>query len=187
MQPQSPYSATKIGADAVARSFFYAHQLPVIVARPFNTYGPRQSARAVIPTIITQIASGAGEVKLGDVTPTRSLNYVLDTCAGLLALTACDEAVGQEVNLGVAEETSVEALFGLIARLMGSRATIAKDPARVRPSASEVQRLSCDSSRLRALTGFAPRFDLQQGLAETIPWFLNPENLKRYKAGIYNV
>jgi NAD dependent epimerase/dehydratase len=186
-QPQSPYSATKIAADALARSFFHTYQLPVIVARPFNTYGPRQSARAVIPTIITQIASGAGQVQLGDVTTTRSLNHVFDTCRGLLALAACDEAVGQEVNLGMADEVSIESLFHVIARLMGSTATIASDPTRRRPAASEVTRLSCDSGKLRALTGFVPQLDLEQGLAQTIPWFLNRDNLGKYKADVYNV
>jgi NAD dependent epimerase/dehydratase len=186
-QPQSPYSATKIAADALVRSFFYAHKLPVIVARPFNTYGPRQSARAVIPTIITQIASGASEVRLGDTTPTRNLNHVEDTCRGLLALAACDEAVGEEVNIGTEDEISVEALFHLIARLMQRQVAIKEDETRRRPVGSEVLRLACDSTKLRHLTGFKPQYKLEQGLAHTIPWFLDPDNLKKYKAGVYNV
>ncbi len=187
LQPQSPYSASKIGADALARSFFYAHRLPVIVARPFNTYGPRQSARAVIPTIITQIASGAAEVRLGDVTPTRNLNYVTDTCNGLLALAACDAAVGEEVNIGADQEISIKDLFHLIARLMKSDVALRADESRKRPEGSEVFRLRCDSSKLRTLTGFAPQHNLEQGLALTIPWFLDPANLRKYKAGVYNV
>jgi len=130
LQPQSPYSATKIAADALARSFFFAHQLPVIVARPFNTYGPRQSARAVIPTIITQIASGTNDVRLGDVTPTRNLNHVSDTCRGLLALASCDKAVGEEVNIGTDDEISIEALFHLIARLMRRQVALRSDETR---------------------------------------------------------
>ena len=187
LQPQSPYSATKIAADALARSFFFAHQLPVIVARPFNTYGPRQSARAVIPTIITQIASGTNDVRLGDVTPTRNLNHVSDTCRGLLALASCDKAVGEEVNIGTDDEISIEALFHLIARLMRRQVALRSDETRQRPPGSEVFRLCCDSAKLRELTNFAPQYSLEQGLALTIPWFLNPDNLRKYKAGVYNV
>jgi nucleoside-diphosphate-sugar epimerase len=187
LQPQSPYSATKIAADALARSFFFAHQLPVIVARPFNTYGPRQSARAVIPTIITQIASGASEVLLGDITPTRNLNYVLDTCRGLLVLASCDRAVGEEVNLGADDEISVGDLFHLISRLMHRQVALKSDETRRRPAGSEVLRLRCDSTKLRTLTGFAPQYNLEQGLALTIQWFVNPDNLRKYKAGLYNV
>jgi NAD dependent epimerase/dehydratase len=187
LQPQSPYSATKIAADALARSFYFAHELPVIVARPFNTYGPRQSARAVIPTIITQIASGANEVRLGDVTPTRNLNHVLDTCRGLLALAGCDRAVGEEVNVGADDEISIEALFHLIARLMQRQVALRSDETRQRPAGSEVLRLRCDSRKLRELTDFVPQYSLEQGLALTIPWFLDPDNLKKYKAGMYNV
>jgi NAD dependent epimerase/dehydratase len=187
LQPQSPYSATKIAADALARSFYFAHELPVIVARPFNTYGPRQSARAVIPTIITQIASGANEVRLGDVTPTRNLNHVLDTCRGLLTLAGCDRAVGEEVNVGADDEISIEALFHLIARLMQRQVALRSDETRQRPAGSEVLRLRCDSRKLRELTDFVPQYSLEQGLALTIPWFLDPDNLKKYKAGMYNV
>ena len=187
LQPQSPYSATKIAADALARSFYFAHQLPVIVARPFNTYGPRQSARAVIPTIITQLASGATKVRLGDTKPTRNLNYVADTCRGILTLAACDQAVGEEVNLGTEDEISVEALFHLICRLMQRAATIETEERRYRPAGSEVLRLACNSTKLRELTGFRPSYNLEQGLAATVPWFLDPDNLTKYKAGLYNV
>lgn len=187
LQPQSPYSATKIAADALVKSFHATYGLPAIVARPFNTYGPRQSARAVIPTIIAQIASGAAEVKLGDVTPTRSLNYVEDTCAGLLALAGCDEAVGQEVNIGEAKEISVGDLFHLICTLMEKEVRMVTEDARKRPTESEVFRLSCNSERLRSLTGFAPRFTLKEGLLRTIAWFAEPANLRKYKTGLYNV
>jgi NAD dependent epimerase/dehydratase len=187
LQPQSPYSATKVGADALVKSFHSAHQLPAIIARPFNTYGPRQSARAVIPTIVTQIASGAADVRLGDLTPTRSLNYVADTCAALLALAECDKAVGEEVNIGEAREISVGDLYRLVCNLMGQDRPIAGDDNRRRPAGSEVLRLSCNSDKLRALTGFSPDFSLEEGLRSTIEWFRQPQNLKKYKAGIYNV
>jgi NAD dependent epimerase/dehydratase len=187
LQPQSPYSATKIAADALVKSFHATYKLPAIVARPFNTYGPRQSARAVIPTIIAQIASGSSQVQLGDTRPTRSLNYVRDTCAGLLALAACDEAVGQEVNLGEAKEISIGDLFHLICRLMGKDVRLVTDDARKRPADSEVFRLSCNSAKLRALTQFEPGFSLEQGLLATIAWFGEAANLRKYKAGVYNV
>lgn len=187
MQPQSPYSASKIGADAMAMSFFNAFNLPVVIARPFNTYGPRQSARAVIPTIISQIASGARQIQLGDVSPTRDFNYVLDTCRGFLALANCDAAIGQAVNIGSNFEISVKATLELIRKLMHSDVEFVTDESRIRPGNSEVFRLWCDNSKIYEMTGFKPEFNIEQGLQATIDWFLQPENLAKYKADIYNV
>ena len=187
LQPQSPYSATKIGADAIAMSFHNAFQLPLTIARPFNTYGPRQSARAVIPTIITQIASGARTIRLGDPTPTRDFNYVSDTCRGFIALAQCDAAIGETVNIGSNYEIAVGEVFGIIRDLMGADAEWKEDEQRIRPEKSEVQRLWCDNTKIEQLTGFKPRVDLREGLGKTIDWLARPENLKKYKADIYNL
>jgi NAD dependent epimerase/dehydratase len=187
LQPQSPYSASKIGADAIAMSFVNAFNLPLTIARPFNTYGPRQSARAVIPTIISQIATGQKQIKLGDVTPTRDFNYVTDTCRGLLALARCDQAVGQTVNIGSNFEISIRDTLDLIRDIMGKDVEFIADEQRLRPAKSEVFRLWCDNGKLRELTGFAPSHTIRQGLEATVEWFTRPANLARYKAGIYNV
>lgn len=187
LQPQSPYSASKIGADAVALSFYNAFSLPITIARPFNTYGPRQSARAVIPTIITQIASDIKEIRLGDVTPTRDFNFVLDTCRGILELAECDAAVGEAVNIGSNYEISVLDTFNLIKELTDSDCVLVTDNQRKRPTKSEVQRLWCENSKIRHLTGYKPQFSLRDGLKLTIDWFSNKENLKKYKVNIYNV
>lgn len=187
LQPQSPYSASKIGADAIAMSFHNAFELPLTVVRPFNTYGPRQSARAVIPTIITQIASGMKQIRLGDVTPTRDFNYVADTCQGFLALARCAQAVGETVNIGSNTEISVGDTLKLIRELMHSDVEFLTDEERLRPEKSEVFRLWCDNTRIRELTGFEPAFSLREGLQATIDWFTRPANLARYKAEIYNV
>jgi len=187
LQPQSPYSASKIGADAMAMSFFNAFDLPVTIARPFNTYGPRQSARAVIPTIITQIMNGAKQIKLGDVSPTRDFNYVLDTCRGFLELARCDQAIGETVNIGSNYEISVGDTLQLIRELMGSDVEFLTDEQRIRPEKSEVFRLWCDNTKIHFLTGFKPEFDIRSGLKATIEWFSNPDNLSKYKANIYNV
>lgn len=187
LQPQSPYSASKIGADAIAMSFHNAFGLPVTVARPFNTYGPRQSARAVIPTIITQIANGKRQIKLGDVTPTRDFNYVADTCRGFLELARCEAAVGEIVNIGSNFEISVGDTLALIRELMGSDVEFLADEQRLRPEKSEVFRLWCDNCKIERLTGFKPALTIQEGLQHTIDWFLRPENLAKYKADIYNV
>lgn len=187
LQPQSPYSASKIGADAMAMSFFNAFNLPVTIARPFNTYGPRQSARAVIPTIISQIASGKKQIKLGDVTPTRDFNYVSDTCRGFLELARCEKAVGETVNIGSNYEISVGDTLNLIRELMNSDVEFLTDEQRIRPEKSEVFRLWCDNTRIHELTGFKPRFDIRAGLKATIDWFVQPENLRKYKTDIYNV
>ncbi|HEY4372672.1 MAG TPA: NAD-dependent 4,6-dehydratase LegB [Burkholderiales bacterium] len=187
LQAQSPYSATKIGADAIAYSFFSAFNLPVAIVRPFNTYGPRQSARAVIPTVITQIAAGRQSIKLGSLHPTRDFNYVEDTCRGFIALAECDAAIGQTVNIGSNAEISIGDTVNLIKELMGSAISIETDDARIRPAASEVERLWCDNTRIRALTGYASQVGLREGLARTIEWFGKAENLRRYKADIYNL
>lgn len=187
MQPQSPYSATKIAGDAMAMSFFNAFNLPVVIARPFNTYGPRQSARAVIPTIITQIANGARQIKLGDVSPTRDFNYVEDTCRGFLQLARCDQAVGQTVNIGSGNEISIGDTLNLIKDIMKSDVEFITDKQRLRPEKSEVFRLCCDNTLIRSLTGFEPTVSLREGLTRTVKWLTNGDNLRKYKADIYNV
>ena len=187
LQPQSPYSASKIGADAMAMSFFNAFDLPLTIARPFNAYGPRQSMRAVIPTIIAQIANGKKEIKLGDVSPTRDFNYVLDTCRGFIALAECEKTVGETVNIGSNFEITVGDTLNLIKELMNSDVEFIADEARLRPGKSEVFRLWCDNSKISELTGFKPKYDIRAGLQETIDWFVQEENLKKFKANIYNV
>jgi len=187
LQPQSPYSATKIAADAMAMSFFNAFELPVTIARPFNTYGPRQSARAVIPAIITQIASGMKEIKLGDVTPTRDFNYVEDTCNGFIALAESSNTIGEVVNIGSNFEISVGDTLNIIKELMNSDVEFVIDEQRIRPEKSEVFRLWCDNTKIEKLTGFKPQVGIQEGLKRTIDWITRPENLKNYKSEIYNV
>lgn len=186
-QPQSPYSATKIGADAIAKSYYNAFNLPVVIARPFNTYGPRQSNRAVIPTIITQIASGKKQIRLGDVSPTRDFNYVKDTCSGFVALANCEKAIGDEINIGSNYEISIGDTLSLIKEIMNSNVEFITDEQRLRPKNSEVSRLWCDNSKIMNLTGFKPKYSIKQGLEETVKWFSNKENLKKYKVDIYNV
>ena len=187
LQPQSPYSASKIAADAMAMSFFNAFDLPVTIARPFNTYGPRQSARAVIPTIITQIASGAKELKLGDLTPTRDFNYVEDTCRGMIAILESENTIGEIINIGSNYEISIEDTLNIIKSLMNSDLQFLSDSSRIRPEKSEVYRLFCDNSKIKALTKFRPQVTIQDGLQKTIDWFTKPENLRKYKSDIYNV
>ncbi|BBN59920.1 NAD-dependent 4,6-dehydratase LegB [Hydrogenovibrio marinus] len=187
LQPQSPYSASKIGADAMVMSYFNAFEFPVSIARPFNTYGPRQSARAVIPTIITQIANGMKEIKLGDTSPTRDFNFVTDTCRGMMAIAQSEKTIGETVNIGSNYEISVQDTLELIKELMGSDVVFVQDEQRIRPKDSEVFRLWCDNTMIRELTGFEPATDIRAGLQQTIDWFTNPTNLKRYKADIYNV
>ncbi|MCQ8182074.1 NAD-dependent 4,6-dehydratase LegB [Methylomonas sp. SURF-1] len=187
LQPQSPYSASKIAADAMAMSFFNAFNLPLTIARPFNTYGPRQSARAVIPTIISQIAAGKKQIQLGDVTPTRDFNYVEDTCRGFIALAESDRTIGETVNIGSNFEISVGDTLNLIKAIMASDVEFLVDEQRLRPEKSEVNRLWCDNSKIRALTGFNPEVSLEEGLRLTVDWFCRPENLKKYKTDIYNV
>lgn len=188
-QPQSPYSATKIGADALALSFYNALDVPVTVVRPFNTYGPRQSARAIIPTIITQIASGHKKIEVGDLSPTRDFNYVADTVAGFVSIAQCDDSkvLGREINICTGREISMADTLDTIARLMDASVTWHTDPQRLRPGKSEVFRLLGDNALISELTDWRPRYDIEEGLRKTIDWFTRPENLAFYKAGIYNI
>lgn len=185
-QPQSPYSATKIGADAIAKSFFNAFDLPVVIARPFNTYGPRQSARAIIPTIITQIANGAKEIKVGDLSPTRDFNFVKDTCRGFLALAKAQGIEGEEINIATNSEISMADTLSLIADIMGADVKWVEDNERIRPGKSEVFRLWGDNTKIKSLTDWTPQYSLREGLEETVKWFTNKENLAKYKSNIYN-
>lgn len=191
LQGQSPYSASKIGADQIAGSFHRSFNTPVAIIRPFNTYGPRQSARAVIPTIITQIAAGARELRLGALHPTRDFNFVRDTVRGFVAVAECDAAVGQVINVGSNFEISILDTARTIASVMGREVEIVTDQQRLRPSDSEVDRLWADNTRARTLAGWVPEYagleGLRRGLAETISWFAEPEHLRRYKAGAYNI
>ena len=182
-QGQSPYSATKIGADRLAESFWRSFELPVTIVRPFNTYGPRQSARAVIPTIITQLLAGKTEIKLGSLTPTRDFNYVKDTAAGFMALGDCEAAIGQEVNIATGEEHSIGDLAAELIRQINPEARIVCDEQRLRPENSEVNRLLGDATQLRTLTGWAPQYTFAQGLAETIEFLRG--HLDSYKVGQY--
>lgn len=185
LQPQSPYSASKIGADMMALSHWHAFELPVTVVRPFNTYGPRQSARAVIPTILAQLHSGAREIKLGSLTPTRDFTYVTDTARGFMAVAACDRALGQVVNLGTGQEISVGDLARALIDASGRRAEIVVDPSRLRPSGSEVHRLLSDNTRAREWAGWEPEFSLTEGLKRTSDWVA--ANLDRFAPTRYQV
>jgi NAD dependent epimerase/dehydratase len=191
LQGQSPYSASKIGADQIALSFQLSFGTPVVVIRPFNTYGPRQSARAVIPTIITQIAAGSARVRLGATHPTRDFNYVQDTVRGFAAVAECDAAVGQVINVGSGFEISIADTARLIARLMDREVEFVSDDQRLRPAASEVERLLADNRRARELVGWTPEYaglgGIERGLTETVAWFRDPANLAGYKAGAYNL
>lgn len=188
---QSPYSATKIAADQLAYSFHASFGLPVSVIRPFNTYGPRQSARAVLPTIITQIASGARRLKLGATHPTRDFSYVKDTVRGFLAVAKADAAIGRVINIGSNYEISIGDSARLIVELMGAEIDIETDDARLRPAASEVERLWADNTLARELCGWMPEYGghngFRRGLSETIAWFTDPANLAGYKPDIYNI
>lgn len=186
-QPQSPYSASKIGADAIALSYYNSFGLPVTIVRPFNTYGPRQSARAIIPTIISQIANGAKEIKLGDLSPTRDFNYVSDTCRGFLKISTNKQTIGEEINIASNFEISVEDTLKLIAKLMDSEVRFIQDVQRIRPEKSEVFRLWGANEKIQKLTGFSPETSLEDGLLKTISWFKDENNLAKYKSTIYNV
>jgi NAD dependent epimerase/dehydratase len=185
--PQSPYSATKIGADAIALSFFYSFNLPVVVARPFNTYGPRQSARAVIPSIIVQLAAGAREISIGETAATRDFTYVEDTCRGFAAVASLEHGPGEVFNIGSNQEISVGDLFQMIAEIMRTDARLVQDRTRLRPEKSEVRQLRCDNGKLKAACGYEPKVPLREGLARTAEWFQDASNLKRYKGTLYNV
>ena len=184
-QGQSPYSATKIGADRLAESFYCSFQLPVTIVRPFNTYGPRQSLRAVIPTIITQLLSGCQTIKLGALSPTRDFNYVKDTVAGFMAIAAAEKAIGEEINIATGQEISIGQLAEELIRQINPQAVIACDEERLRPEKSEVNRLLGSNEKIKAMTGWQPRYDLAAGLAETIAFFRH--HLDRNKVNIYNI
>ena len=184
-QGQSPYSATKIGADRLAESFWRSFELPVTIVRPFNTYGPRQSARAVIPTIITQLLAGRTEIKLGSLEPTRDFNYVKDTVAGFMALGGCEAAIGQEVNIATGVEHSIGDLANELIRQINPEAKIVCDSQRLRPKDSEVERLLGDATKMHKLTGWKPAYTFEQGLAATIEFLRG--NMERYKPDVYNL
>ena len=187
-QPQSPYSATKIGAAALAQRFYNAFELPVVIVRPFNTYGPRQSARAIIPTIISQIASGNEVIKVGDLTPTRDFNYVTVTARGFLCIAQAplEIVVGLEINIATNSEITMADTLNIIAELMHWGGRYEVDPERLRPSRSEVRRLWGNNAKIERLTEWRPQVSIRQGLQNTIDWFCNADNLKRYKTDIYN-
>lgn len=185
LQAQSPYSATKIGADKLAESFYRSFDLPVVTVRPFNTYGPRQSARAVIPTIITQLLAGAKDIKLGSLTPTRDFNYVKDTVDGFISIAKADNVDGEVINIATGKEISIGDMARELVRQINPSAIITEDSQRLRPEKSEVNRLLGSSDLLRRLTGWAPKYDLAEGLAETIAFFKH--NLAAYKHDIYNI
>lgn len=186
-QGQSPYSATKIGADRLAESFYRSFDTPVVIVRPFNTYGPRQSSRAVIPTVITQLLTGQAEVRLGSLTPTRDFNYVKDTAEGFVALAEADLAVGKEINIATGKEYSIGDVAKILISELNPNARVITDEQRLRPEASEVFRLMGDNTLITTLTQWRPRYELRTGLLDTIAWFRQAENLARYKAWLYNV
>ncbi len=187
LQAQSPYSASKIAADAIAISFFHSYDLPVTIARPFNTYGPRQSARAIIPSIIMQILNEIKYIKLGDLTPTRDFSYVTDTCAGLIAIAESNITIGETINIGSNFEISITHLFKLIKELMNADIEIKVDKSLIRPKKSEVHRLWCDNSKVQDLTNFKVKIPLKEGLEKTIDWFKIDNNIKNYKSNINNI
>mgnify|MGYP000005421254 CR=1 FL=1 len=186
-QPQSPYSASKIGADCMAESFYRSFDLPVTIVRPFNTYGPRQSARAIIPTIITQLLAGFEEIKLGDLTPTRDLLFVKDTAKGFIAIANSSELIGQDCNIATNSEITMQKMADTILALINPKAKIVQDEQRIRPAKSEVFRLFGDNSKIIEYTDWRPNYNLEKGLSETIQWFSDKNNLRSYKPGIYNV
>lgn len=191
LQGQSPYSATKIGADQLAYSFYTSFGMPIVICRPFNTYGPRQSSRAIIPTVITQILSGKKEIQLGSLTPTRDFNYIKDTVAGFIQILNSDKGHGEVVNIGSNYEVSIGDTVNLIADILGLKIEVATDAQRIRPVESEVERLWADNTKAKKMFGWSPRYGglegFREGLTETIDWFSNQENLSRYKSNLYNV
>ena len=187
LQPQSPYSATKIASDCIALSFYYSFGLPVVVARPFNTYGPRQSARAVIPSVIIQAAAGKSTLSLGNLTATRDFTFVEDTCRGFIAIAELEDGEGEVFHIGSNQEIAIGDLVKLIAEVTGVTIQVVCEQERLRPEKSEVQRLKCENSKLRKAAGFLPQVPLREGLERTVRWFSQPENLRRYKGELYNV
>lgn len=186
-QGQSPYSASKIGADALAESYYRSFGLPLSIVRPFNTYGPRQSARAVIPTIITQIFSGSKQIKLGSLHPTRDLVYVKDTAEGFLRIAQCESLIGEEVNIATQNEISIGDLAGKLIEMTGEKCDILSDDIRLRPDKSEVERLLGSTAKLQEFTKWRPATTLETGLKKTIEWFRDSENLKHYRSDVYNI
>jgi len=186
-QGQSPYSATKIGADRLTESFYRSFDLPVTIVRPFNTYGPRQSARAVIPTIIIQLLNGCNEIQLGDITPTRDLTFVKDTVNGFIEIAKSDKTIGEEINIATQSEISIGNLAKKIINIINPKARIKQDNSRIRPAKSEVKRLLGSNEKIKKLTNWKPNYSLDEGLKETIEWFQKPDKLKGYKPEIYNV
>lgn len=186
-QPQSPYSASKIGADCIAESFYRSFNVPVTIVRPFNTYGPRQSARAIIPTIITQLLNGQSLLKLGDLRPTRDLVFVKDTVDAFLCIAKCDALIGHDVNIATQSEISVGGIAEKLIELIGIKPEIVNEGSRMRPAKSEVFRLLGSGEKLKHLTSWQPSFSIDQGLAETIEWFRKKENSVKYKSEIYNI
>lgn len=186
-QGQSPYSATKIGADRLAESFYRSFNMPISIVRPFNTYGPRQSARAVIPTIITQLLAGKEEIKLGALTPTRDFNFVKDTANGFLEISKSDKTIGEEINIATQHEISIGQLADELIRQINPNAKIICDEERIRPEKSEVNRLLGSNEKIQKLTNWKPRYTFEEGLKETIEWFKVKENLAGYKTNIYNI
>ncbi len=191
LQGQSPYSASKIGADQIAMSFYNSFRTPVSIVRPFNTYGPRQSARAVIPTVITQIATGRKKIKIGALHPTRDFNYIKDTVRGFIAIAESDQTIGEIINIGSNYEISIGDTVGLIAELMNVEVELESDSQRIRPEKSEVERLWADNRKAKRLTGWSPAYSgiqgFKKGLQETVEWFKNPDHLRQYKPGEYNI
>lgn len=185
-QPQSPYSASKIGADAIALSFYYSFSLPLTIVRPFNTYGPRQSARAIIPAVITQLAAGESIVRVGDITPTRDFNFVEDVCSAYLTIAESGQTVGKEINIATGSEVQIGELIRVIGAIMGKEFSLVTDGQRLRPDKSEVQQLKGTSALLETLTGWSPKHTLEEGLRITAGWFSRENILKRYKPGIFN-
>lgn len=186
-QPQSPYSASKIGADAIADSFYRSFNTPITIVRPFNTYGPRQSARAVIPTIITQLLNGIEEIKLGDLIPTRDLLFVKDTVRGFIEIAQSDSLIGHDCNISMQEEISIKDLAIEIINQINPNARIISDEERIRPENSEVFRLFGSNDKIKKHTSWTPKYNLKSGLSETIEWFKDSNNLNKYKADIYNI
>jgi len=186
-QGQSPYSATKIGADRIAESFYRSFNTPITIVRPFNTYGPRQSARAVIPTIITQLLAGSTEIRLGSIHPTRDFSYVSDTVAGFIAIAESKATIGEELNIASQQEISIGQLASEIIDQINPTARIVSEDVRIRPEKSEVERLLGSNEKIRRLTDWQPEHSLKQGIRETIEWFRDEENLRRYKWDVYNV
>lgn len=186
-QAQSPYSATKIASDALAESFHRSFNLPLVIARPFNTYGPRQSARAIIPTVIIQLLNGQREIKLGALHPTRDFIFVKDTVEGFVEIAKSDNVIGEEINIATQTEISIADLAKKLIEIISPGATISKESQRTRPEKSEVERLLGDNTKIKSLTKWAPNVTLEQGLRETVGWFSMKENLKLYKSAIYNM